>query len=195
MKLSKSDFSNSDLIVLFVLGKRGRLSGDKIYKASKKDPLLREDCSGRRPESPSSIYRSIRKLVEKGYLEEVGERRVKGTLERFYSLSKQGQEIYPGIRDQFHILEFVPDFDAMSRACLKCEASIVEDCWKEYHASFNAIAKTVPLPTLKEHFRTPNDLAEFTYWLNMLSVPKKRLTEKFESQIRVLGLEYLLTSM
>ena len=186
------------MLVLFLLGKKGKLSGNKIYEEAKKEA----DCSGRRPEHKSSIYRSIKKLVEKGYLEEVEKREVRGTLEKFYSLTKRGQKKYPGIRDQFHIWELVPDFDATSQKCLKCEASDVEDCWEICHEILEAVARRVlkksyvsfKLSLLKKHFKTPGELTEFTYWLNMLLVPRKTLREKFESQIQVLGLDHLLIS-
>lgn len=46
----------------------------------------------------------------------------------------------------------------------------------------------------RAHFKTPGELSEFTYWLNMLLVPKKTLMDKFESQIQVLGFDHLLRS-
>jgi len=184
-------FSDSDLIVLFVLGKKEKLSGSKIYEESKKHI----ECFGRRPEHKASIYPSIQKLMKEGYLKKVGEKRVRGTLERFYSLSERGQSAYSLVRETILVWEDVPDF--RSSECYRCEDSLVEDCWEFFSEKLEAVVQRVfrrpnvvfEPSMLKTLFKSVGRLQEFIYWLNMLTAPKKIMTERFQSQIRALGLE------
>lgn len=182
--------------VILVLGKHGRLSGKQIYEESRKE----NECSKLiLPKYESSYYGYLRKIEEKGLIEQVDERRVRGTLERFYSLTQKGKKVFNELLDLFVIENMTPaDFLEMQSECSTCEQDNVEKCWeiyvKDLEVTLNGMKdvfpkfRLQPLNLLKQEFKTPGHLQEFIFWLHMLKLPKRRLKDKFADQMNRLGL-------
>jgi len=179
-------------IVIILLGKHGKLSGKQIYKEARKE----KECSILvLPKYSSSIYKALKTVEEQGFIEQVDEKRVRGTLERFYSLTQKGKKAFNELLDVFPIVELLPDFLEMRSACLKCKPDQVEDCWKIFSKNLEIAISDVKdiFPNsqpraanyLKQVFKTPGHLREFIFWLKMLKLPKKRLEEYFADQMRV----------
>jgi DNA-binding PadR family transcriptional regulator len=181
--------------IILVLGKHDRLSGKQIYEEAKKE----KECSKLvLPTYGASYYKYLAEIEKSGFIRQVEEKRVRGTLERFYSLTQKGIDAFSEIRDTFPIEDMIPSF-IEQHLCPDCEAVQVEECWgikskdlevvlRDMHDAFPK-SHSVPLNLLKQEFKTPGHLQEFTFWLLMLKLPKKRLKDKFANQMKQLGLE------
>lgn len=186
-----------DQIVITILGKHDKLSGKKIFEEAKKE----KECSVLLlPKYESSIYGALKRIEEQGFIEKVDEKRVRGTLERFYSLTQKGKKIFDKLHDVFLIVELLPDFWEMRSICLKCKQKEVEDCWKIFAKDLEIAVRDMKdiFPKsqsrgsnfLKQEFKTPGHLREFIFWLRMLKLPKKRLKDEFADQMRTLRLTF-----
>ena len=180
--------------IIIVIGKRDKLSGKQIHLESKKE----KECSKTLlPTYPSAYYESLTKLENEGFVEQVGSKQARGAVEKFYALTQKGKKTFNEIRDTF-IIQDIPPFAEIQQLCLKCDSKTVEECWLIFAKDLDITLKDMKdvfstfrlqsLPDLKKNFGTPNNLREFIFWLKMLKLPKKRLKEKFESQLKQLGL-------
>lgn len=184
-----------DQIVILILGRHDKLSGKQIYKEAKKE----KECSILAlPKYASSFYEALKRIQEQGFIEQVDEKRVRGTPERFYSLTEKGKKALDELRDLFLILELLPDFQQMQSMCWKCKPKEVENCWKIFSKDLEIAIRDMRdiFPKsqlrgpdfLKQEFKTPGHLREFIFWLWMLKLPKKRLEEEFAEQSRAMHL-------
>ena len=183
--------------IILVLGKHDRLSGKQIYEEVKKET----ECSKLiLPKYRSSYYEHLTEIEKNGFIKKVDEKRVRGTLERFYSLTQKGNDVFNVIRDTFVIEDITPSsFIEIQRSCIKCSPVKVEECWNIYGKDLEVVLRDIhdiypkshsgPPSLLKQEFKTPGHLREFTFWLLMLKLPKKRLEDKFANQMKQLGLE------
>ena len=182
--------------IILVLGKHDRLSGKQIYEEVKKE----KECSKLvLPTYGASYYKYLAEIEKSGFIRQVEEKRVRGTLERFYSLTQKGKNAFSEIRDTFVIEDTIPSFIEIQRSCIKCDPAKVEECWNIYSKELEVVFRDIhdvypkshsgPLSLLKQEFKTPGHLREFTFWLLMLKLPKKRLEDKFANQMKRLGLE------
>lgn len=188
-------------LIILILGKHGKLSGKQIYEEAKKE----RECSKLvLPKYVSSYYEYLKKIEKKGFIKQVDEKRVRGTLERFYSLTQKGKEAFNEIRDMFIISQIMPSFVELQHSCSTCKQAKVEECWNIYGKDLEIIlgdmkdvfprSRSQPTSFLKQEFKTPGHLQEFIFWLRMLKLPKKRLEEKFASQMDRLGLTKVVNS-
>jgi len=180
--------------IIVVMGKRDKLSGKQIYSEVKKE----KECSKTLlPTYPSAYYESLTKLENEGFVEQVGSKQARGAVEKFYALTQKGKKTFNEIRDTF-IIQDIPPFAKIQQLCLKCDPKRVEECWLVFAKDLDITLKDMKdvfstfrlqsLSDLKQNFGTPNNLREFIFWLKMLKLPKKRLKEKFENQLKQLGL-------
>lgn len=180
--------------IILVLGKHDRLSGKQIYDEVKKE----KECSKLiLPKYGASYYKYLAEIEKDGFIKQVEERRVRGTLERFYSLTQKGKDAFSEIRDTFPIEDMIPF--AEQDLCQDCDANQIEKCWdinsKDLEVVLRDMRDVFPkshpirLDLLKQEFKTPGCLREFIFWLLMLKLPKKRLEKKFANQMKQLGLE------
>jgi DNA-binding PadR family transcriptional regulator len=181
--------------IILVLGKHDRLSGKQIYEEAKKE----RECSKLvLPVFGASYYGYLNEIEKGGFITQVEEKRVRGTLERFYSLTQKGRDAFNEICDTFPIEDMIPLF-VESQLCIDCETVQLDRCWnikskdlevvlREMHDAFPKSHST-SLNSLKQEFKTPANLEEFIFWLQMLKLPKKRLNDKYATQMKQLGLE------
>src|SRR3972149_6876561 len=93
--------------IILVLGKHDRLSGKQIYEEAKKE----KECSKLvLPTYGASYYKYLTEIEKSGFIRQVEEKRVRGTLERFYSLTQKGKDAFSEIRDTFPIEDMIPSF-------------------------------------------------------------------------------------
>jgi len=141
----------------------------------------------------------LAELEKSGFVKQVDEKRVRGTLARFYALTQKGNYAFSEIRDTFVIEDLTPSFIEIQQACLGCDPEKVEECWNIYAKDLEVVLRDMhdtfpkshlkPLSVLKQEFKTPGSLNEFIFWLRMLKLPKKRLKDKFTNQMKQLDLE------
>jgi DNA-binding PadR family transcriptional regulator len=184
-----------DKWIIVLLGKHRILSGKRLIELAKKET----ECSKKvLPKVESSFYERLRKIEKEGFVELVEEKRIRGTLERFYSLTPKGKNAFDELYDLFKIDEMVPDFLAQQQICPTCNEETVRDCWEIYSKDLDIALQDIPAvrresqriqPPLKEEFKTPGDLHEFVFWLQMLKLPRNRLKKKFADQLKRWGLE------
>lgn len=182
--------------IILVLGKHERLSGKQIYKEAKKET----ECSKLvLPKYVSSYYDHLKEIEKNGFVKQVDEKRVRGTLERFYSLTQKGKKAFNVIRDVFVIEDMIPSFVDLQHLCSECKEADVERCWDIYSKDLEVVLRDTkdafpkshsePVNLLKQEFRNPRELREFIFWLRMLKLPKKRLQDRFSTQMERLGLK------
>lgn len=182
--------------IILVLGKSNQLSGKQIYEEAKKE----KECSKLAlPTSLSSYYEYLGELEKEDFVRQVAEKRIRGTVAKFYSLTQKGKDAFPEIQDTFVIDEMIPAFIDSKRACSECNPTKIEQCWSIYAKDLEVILRDMqdifpksrlrPLSEVKQEFETPYNLREFIFWLQMLKVPKKRLNKKYATQMKQLGLE------
>jgi DNA-binding PadR family transcriptional regulator len=180
--------------IIIVMGKRDKLSGKQIYSEVKKE----KECSKTLlPIYPSAYYESLVKLENEGFVEQIGSKPVRGTVEKFYTLTHKGKKAFNEIRDTF-VIQDILSFAENQESCLECESKRIEKCWRIFAKDLEITLRDMPsfFPSfhlkppsdLKQEFITPNNLREFIFWLKMLKLPRKRLKEKFETQLSQLGL-------
>lgn len=182
--------------IILVLGKHERLSGKQIYEEVKKET----ECSKLvLPKYVSSYYDYLKEIEKNGFVKQVDEKRVRGTLERFYSLTQKGKTAFSQIRDVFVIEDMIPSFIDLQHSCLECKQTEVEKCWSIYSKDLEVLLRDIkdafpkahsePLKFLKQEFNNPGELREFIFWLRMLKLPKKRLQDRFAAQMERMGLK------
>ena len=177
---------DTELLVVYTLGKSGNsLSGKEIYQR------VQEVMPEYLPLAISSIYHALGKLNAKDLAKIVKEIPVRGTMMRKHSLTPRGREIYDNIKSRFPLLDYLPDFDAVSEKCVECEE--VEECWSRLLLRLDRLLKTrwgiklgYPKNQLKKKLGKPMNLQELIYWLEMLKIPREVLKQKFQDVLDVL---------
>lgn len=184
-------FAGSDMLVIFLLGKYSKLSGKEIFEKSKKE----RECLEFAPKHSSTIYEAIVRLSKNGYIKKVEEKEVRGTLEKFWSLTSLGQKKYPEIRYALPIIDFIPDFERFP--CRECKERDVEECWDSWFNELDEISRKQFKKTLRYERKRLKELLdnqaliELVYWLRMLEIPEKILKDKFKLIMEILQLENL----
>lgn len=184
-------FAGSDMLVIFLLGKYSKLSGKEIFEKSKKE----RECLEFAPKHSSTIYEAIVRLSKNGYIKKVEEKEVRGTLEKFWSLTSLGQKRYLKIRYALPIIDLIPDFERFP--CRECKKRDVEECWDSWFNELNEISRKQFKKTLRYERKKLKELLdnqaliELVYWLRMLEIPEKILKDKFKLIIEILQPENL----
>jgi DNA-binding PadR family transcriptional regulator len=112
--------------MIIVMGKRAKLSGKQIYLEVKKE----KECSKTLlPKYQSAYYESLVKLESEGFVEQVGSKPVRGTVEKFFALTKKGKKAFSEIRDIF-VIQDILSFAEDQHLCLECDLKRVEKCWR-----------------------------------------------------------------
>jgi len=192
--MSSAELCTTDLLVIYILGKHGKMSGSQIH-----DELRREraEILDLAPRHSSSIYRSIKKLHPLEYVKEKERKQKRGMIEIKVSLTPKGVEKFHDIEfllPKGEIFWYIPHFNEFQ--CEHCEEQELEECWERHFRELDRILRNrvkgtylFDKNTMKKYMQYPRALLELNYWLRMQGIPKRMLEERFKDILGMLKID------